>query len=61
MKAKDAAALARDKVGTTMHEFKAGTLTSYRGPRKKGKPVVDRDQAIAIALSQARRLAGGDK
>jgi hypothetical protein len=43
---------ARAKVHQTMHEFKVGTLHSgsKKGPLVKSKP-----QAIAIALSQARR------
>lgn len=38
------------KVGKVMHEFKAGKLRS-----SSGKRVMDRKQAIAIALSEARR------
>jgi hypothetical protein len=40
------------KVRTVMHEFAAGTLHSgsKRGPR-----VTSRKQAVAIALSEARR------
>lgn len=40
------------KVEMTMHEFKHGKLHSGS---KKGPLVKDRDQAIAIALDQARR------
>lgn len=51
---------AKAKIATTMHEWKAGKLRSYRGVNAKGKPrrgpkVTDQRQAIAIALSQARR------
>lgn len=38
------------KVGKVMHEFKAGTLNTGS---KKGPIVKSRQQAIAIALSQA--------
>jgi hypothetical protein len=43
---------ARNKVRKTMGEFKRGTLHSgsKRGPR-----VTSRKQAVAIAMSQARR------
>jgi hypothetical protein len=40
----------RTKVGTVMHEFKTGTLRS-----SSGRKVTKRKQAIAIALSMARR------
>jgi hypothetical protein len=40
------------KVRQTMHEFKAGTLHSGS---KKGPVVRNRKQAVAIALSSARR------
>ncbi len=40
------------KVEKVMHEFKHGTLHSGS---KKGPPVKSRQQAIAIALSEARR------
>lgn len=55
---------AREKIRQTLHEFKHGGLRSYRGvnPKsgkaRKGPKVTDRRQAIAIALSQARRLTG---
>lgn len=39
------------KVARTMHEFKAGELHSGS---KSGPVVKSRDQAVAIALSQAR-------
>lgn len=38
------------KVGKVMHEFKTGTLHSG----KDGKVVKSRDQAIAIAMSEAK-------
>lgn len=41
------------KMDKVMHEFKEGDLKSH------GKKVTDRDQAIAIGLSEAR--AEGDK
>jgi hypothetical protein len=39
----------RGKVEKVMHEFKEGELKSG-----SGKKVTDRDQAVAIALSEAR-------
>lgn len=39
-----------DKVGKVMDEFKAGTLKSSSGSK-----VTSRKQALAIALSEARR------
>lgn len=39
-----------DKVETVMKEFKRGTLHSGSGPK-----VTNRKQAIAIALSEARK------
>ncbi len=50
----------RTKVAQTMHEWKAGKLRAWRGRTARGKPrtgpkVTDQKQAIAIALSQARR------
>ena len=39
------------KMGKVMHEYKAGTLHSGKG----GLVVKSRDQAIAIALSQANK------
>lgn len=41
---------AQKKVGKVMDEYKAGTL---RSGSKKGPVVKSRDQAIAIALSEA--------
>lgn len=40
----------KEKVHKVMHEFKEGEL--HAG--KTGKKVKDRDQAVAIALSEAR-------
>jgi len=42
---------AQKKVQKVMHEFKGGTLHSGKG----GKVVKSRKQAIAIALSEAKR------
>jgi hypothetical protein len=58
---KAAVAPERDKIRQTLHEFKRGKLRSFRGYNARGKPqrgprVTDRRQAIAIALSQARRM-----
>lgn len=41
------------KVATVMREFKAGTLHSGS---KKGPTVKNRKQAVAIALSEARKV-----
>ena len=38
------------KVGKVMHEYKTGTLHSGKG----GKVVKSRNQAIAIAMSEAK-------
>ena len=38
------------KIGKVMHEYKTGTLHSGKG----GKVVKSRDQAIAIAMSEAK-------
>ncbi|HSF89665.1 MAG TPA: DUF6496 domain-containing protein, partial [Saprospiraceae bacterium] len=40
---------AQDKIEQVMHEYKQGDLTSG-----SGDPVENRDQAVAIALSEAR-------
>jgi len=40
---------AKKKVEKTMHEFKRGQLRSG-----SGKKVTDKDQAVAIGLSEAR-------
>ena len=50
-----ATGLAKAKVEKTMHEYKAGQLHSGS---KKGPKVRNRKQAVAIALSQARKAAG---
>lgn len=42
----------KNKVETVMHEFKSGSL---RSGSKKGPKVKSRKQAIAIALSEARK------
>lgn len=42
---------AQEKIATVMHEFKEGELHSGGS----GKPVTSRKQAVAIALSEARR------
>jgi hypothetical protein len=42
----------KSKIKTVMHEFKAGKL---RSGSKKGPKVKGRKQAIAIALSEARK------
>ena len=42
---------AEAKIATVMHEFKEGELHSGGS----GKPVTSRKQAVAIALSEARR------
>lgn len=41
----------KTKVQKVLHEFKTGTLHSGRG----GKVVKSRKQAVAIALSEARK------
>ncbi len=46
----------RRTTGRVMHEFKHGELKSGRGG--KGGKVKSRKQAIAIALSEARRAGG---
>jgi hypothetical protein len=47
--------MAADKVATTMREFKTGKLHSGS---KSGPRVRSRRQALAIGLSQQRRLGG---
>jgi hypothetical protein len=49
----DAAAKGRRKVKKVMKEFKEGELMS--GPEGKGGRVESREQAVAIALSEARK------
>jgi len=46
----------KEKVRKVMREFKQGKLRS-----SSGQKVVDRKQAIAIALSEANRLLGGKR
>lgn len=46
----------KEKVRKVMREFKQGKLRS-----SSGQKVVDRKQAIAIALSEANRLLGGNR
>jgi hypothetical protein len=48
---------AQKKVGKVMGEFKEGTLHSGKG----GKAVKSKDQAIAIALSEAGMAKKGKK
>jgi len=48
--AKKTAATGKQKISKVMHEFKEGTLKS--GGRKK---VTSRKQAVAVALSEARK------
>jgi hypothetical protein len=53
----------REKIRLTMHEFKHGSLRSFRSnlPKRKMPKVTNRKQAIAIALSQARRMGKQDE
>lgn len=46
-----------NKVAKVMHEFKAGTLHAGKNPKgpKKAPIVKSRAQAIAIALSEAKK------
>jgi hypothetical protein len=46
------------KISKVMREFKAGTLHSGKNPKgpKKAKVVKNPKQAIAIALSEARKV-----
>lgn len=44
--------MAKNKIKTVLHEFKAGKLHSGSD---SGPVVTDKHQAIAIALSEARR------
>jgi hypothetical protein len=44
--------LAKNKIKTVLREFRAGDLTSGS---KKGPKVKDKKQAIAIALSEAKK------
>ena len=45
-----------DKVSKVMHEFKEGSLHSGS---KSGPVVKNRDQAIAIAISEKKKQAAG--
>lgn len=47
---------AQRKVSKVMREFKAGKLRSGKPGPGKGPKVTSRKQAVAIALSEARRL-----
>jgi len=47
--------MAKDKVQKVMHEYKAGKLHSGKPGPGKGKVVKSKKQAIAIALSEARK------
>lgn len=49
--------VAKSKVQKVMHEYKTGTLHSG----KKGPVVKSRKQAVAIALSEARRAKSRKK
>ena len=49
----DAAEKGQRKIKRVMREFKEGELKS--GPEGKGGPVKSREQAVAIALSEARK------
>lgn len=44
---------AQNKIARVMREYKAGKLSSSAGPK-----VRKRSQAIAIALSEARKVSG---
>jgi hypothetical protein len=47
---------ASDKIGRVMKEYSKGKLHSGTGKKgEKRGPVKDRDQAIAIAMSEARK------
>jgi hypothetical protein len=48
---------AKAKIEKTMHEFKHGKL---RSGSKTGPRIKNRKQAVAVALSQARRAVGGE-
>lgn len=50
--------MAKSKVQKVMHEFKAGSLHSGS---KKGPKVTSRKQAVAIALSEQKRMKRGKK
>lgn len=46
----------REKVAEVMHEYKVGRLRSGSRKNRRRPKVRKRKQAIAIALSEARRL-----
>lgn len=46
----------KDKVAKVMREYKAGKLNS-----SSGQKVASRDQAVAIAMSEAERMKKGKK
>jgi hypothetical protein len=48
--AKKTATKGKNKIEKVMHEYKEGTLKSG-----SGKKVADRKQAVAVALSEARK------
>jgi hypothetical protein len=50
---KDAVERGQQKIKKVMREYKEGELMS--GPEGKGGPVKSREQAVAIALSEARK------
>jgi hypothetical protein len=50
--------MAKSKVQKVMHEYKTGTLHSGS---KKGPKVTSRKQAVAIALSEQKRMKRGKK
>jgi hypothetical protein len=56
MKKSLASRIAERKVGKAMHEFKEGELHSGS---KHGATVTNKKQAIAIALSEARKAKKG--
>ena len=49
----------QSKVHKVMHEFKEGTLHSGKPGPGKGPTVTNRKQAVAIALSEARKAQRG--
>lgn len=52
MREGDSSGKAQHKMGKVMHEFKEGALHSGS---KHGPKVTDRKQAIAIAISEAKK------
>lgn len=49
---------AQKKIGKVMHEFKTGKLRTGKPGPGKGPKVASRQQAIAIALSEAGKAKG---